>query len=317
MLKSLQAPFIAASIVAVAFAASINPMPQETTTLTVAATQAISLRYAINDAPPVIEATARALGLEPFGYLPPRLYTSWRDGVRYFDAEKAQRNLPEITAILNGKDLGQTDLEKTARRIVRDPDDYELEELTWAEDQFEGQMWPWFRGHFPALDLTEWNLSPAKDSTNFPRAEALIIRNLDAFDISLYWNDKPIWLSKRRQILRHAVALGREYDRPVVVTIWERMIEWNADRTVATYVPLTREAIDQVLGLVVAEAEPGVEIILVFWSNSFSILAANNPAKILAETVGQADDYDATAAVHGRIVSLMAAMEQAEAMRHR
>lgn len=289
-----------------AFLISIAPMPQPL----VSAPAGIQLTYAIANAPPEIAATAQAVGIETFGFLRPGLYTSWTAGRKHFDADKAQRNLPALTAILENNAWMMTDLEKHPRRIVRDPDDYEPEEVKWAIAQYE-TMWKWFRTAFPNHKLTEWNLSYATDNRPFPLAEALVVRHLDAFDISFFWNTRPGWLTKHRQILQHAIDLGRQHDRPVIITIWERTKVWNADRTVAVYVPLSRTAVDQMLGIIVAEADPAVPMIVVFWSNTYSLLAANNPAKVIAETIGHDDDpdYDPMLPVNAEIVSLMARMQ--------
>lgn len=304
----------------IAFACAMVPNVAPATTSTIEAMHGHELRltYAIADAPAAIKATAEALGIEPIGYLPPKLYTSWTDGRKHFDAEKAQRNLPAITAILENNEWGITDLEKNPRRIVRfahEVDDdgtprYLTSEIRWAIEQYE-TMWKWFRWHFPELKLSEWNLSPSRDSSQHPLAEGMMLRHLDAIDISMFWNTRPGWFNGRRKILRHAVELGRQHDKPVIVWIWERYKVWNEDRTVAVYEPLSREAIDQMLDLAISE---GVDIV-VLWSNTYSLLAADNPAKVIAETIGRDPDYDPLPAVNARIVSLMAEMRlRAEAL---
>lgn len=217
---------LALMVAAVAYAMAPTAAPATTPTIEAMHSHEIRLTYAIADAPAAIKATAEALGIEPIGYLRPGLYTSWTDGRKHFDADKAQGNLPAITAILENQEWGITDLEKTPRRVVRfaheiDEDGtrrYTSDEVKWAIDQFT-TMWEWFRSQFPNLKLSEWNLSPSRNSGQHPLAESLVIQHLDAFDISMYWNTRPGWVNGRRKILEHAVELGRDHAKPVIVWI--------------------------------------------------------------------------------------------------
>ena len=277
-----------------------------------AAPSTTQLRYAIADAPPAITQVAAARGIETIGYVRPGFYTSWTNGRKHFDAAKATRNIEQLRTVLKGMDWMVTDLEKTPRRIVRDPDDYEPDEVKWAIDQYT-TMWKWFRAHFPDLKLSEWNLSPGRDSNDFPLAETLGLKWTDSVDVSLFWHRSPGRLAKQQKILEHAIELGKLHDKTVIAWVWERRVVRNVDRTVAVYEPLSREAIDQMLDLALSE---GVDIV-VLWSNSYAILAAKNPSKVIAETVGQPVHYDPMPAVTARIVSLMAEMRRrAEVLEH-
>jgi hypothetical protein len=265
--------------------------------------KSIRLMYWILDAPPEITAIAEALDFDRIGFVRPSLYTKWNP--KRFDVEWAQQNLEKITAALEGGEWMVTDLEGEPRRRVRYPDEYDDEpgEVRRAVKEYL-TMWKWFRSHFPNLKLSEWNLSPGVDSDRFPLAEKLVLSSLDAIDISLYWRHRPGWLNGHRKVVAHAVELGRAHNKPVIVWVWERYLVWNDDHTVAVYTPVPREAIDQMIGLAMTD---GVDIVAL-WSNTYAILAANNPRKIIAETAGRDAGDDPLPEINANKVRLMAEM---------
>lgn len=58
----------------------------------------------------------------------------------------------------------------------------------------------------------------------------------------------------------------------------------------------------------------GVDIVIL-WSNTYDLLAENDPAKVIAETIGRDADYDPLPTINARMVSLMAEMRlRAEAL---
>ncbi len=292
------------SAIAMPIVVAMAPLPQPPTSQPVESTARtpIDLRYWILDAPPEIDGMAQALDFERIGFVRPKLYQ--RSNPSRFDAARAMRNFDAISEALYGMDWGISDLEGEPRRKVRYPHEYdEFAEVLQAIGQFV-TMVAWFRNHFPDLKWSEWNLSPGKDSDQFPLAERLVISQFDAIDISMFWRDTGGWLNYHRQMLEHAVELGREHDKPVIVWVWERYKVWNEDHTVAVYTPVPREAIERMLDLSVVA---GVDIV-VFWSNTYYLLAEGNPKRVIWETVGRDADYDPLPVINAWIVSFMAEM---------
>ncbi|MCH7792403.1 MAG: hypothetical protein IID31_09020 [Planctomycetes bacterium] len=187
-------------------------------------------------------------------------------------------------------------------RIVRDPDSYEKHEVRWALQQYI-QMFGWFRSRWPDAKLSAYNLSPSSPGHTFPLAEMLGLRFTDSIDVSMYWNAKENWRDSRQQIMSYAVELGRQHDLPVIVWVWDRYLIWNNDRTVATYKPLSYEAVEQMVELAISE---GVDIV-VLWSNTYGLLTVDS-SRIIEETINRDDDDDPLPAINARMVQLMAEM---------
>lgn len=259
----------------------------------------VQLRYAILEAPPVMEATAEALGMGRIGFVRASLCFKWRPW--RFDEDKAERNIVAISAICDGADIIVTDLEGEFRRRVRDPERYTKAQVTEAEDNFAA-MRQWFKERWPKAQLSEWSLSARSWNRTHPNAEKMVIEHLDFIDVSLFWKPGVRWHDRRTAMLKHAVMLGREHEMPVMVWVQTRYTIRHDDGA-KEYAPLAPEAIDEMVELALSE---GVDIV-VLWGHDYVILFAEpNADKYLSEMFGNDDAADVLAQVNAQIVLLMA-----------
>ena len=130
----------------------------------------------------------------------------------------------------------------------------------------------------------------------------------------MFWKGSGGWENNIRERMADGIALALEHDVPLIVSIWERYKVWDEGHDVAVYTPLSDEALALILEIAFVPGDD--ERIVWFWSNTYTILDRNDPAKILAETVGRDDDYDPLPAVNAVMVQMMAEMRlQAELVR--
>lgn len=254
--------------------------PQDLPATEPVASDGIDLRYALLEAPPEIEATAEALGLERIAYVRPSLYT--KSDPRRWDQEKAERNFAAIAAICDGAAWIITDLEWLPRRIIRWPENYTPAQLRWAVNENFLPMWAWFRSHWPAAKLSEWNLNNAFDSDQYPIAERLVINYLDAFDVGMFALYHADWKDRNKRILAHAIELSKKHGKPVITSVAERYTVRHDDG-ISESAPLPHDVMHEMVEIAVS---PGVDVAWA-WSRTYAIYFWDkpNPRDVLTEVM--------------------------------
>jgi len=260
----------------------------------------ITLKSWIDEAPAVITELCDYLDIPEMGFLDPKWYR--KTNPHHFDQEKAERNLPTMTAFLKGKSEMATDLEKKPRRIIRDPDDYETDEVDWATKQYES-MWKWFRKQFPDHLLTEWGWNKGQYEGHMPLAEKLGIKGTDTIDASVYWKPYAGWYQTRVNYIQRAINLGQKHDKPVYLWVYDRYAKKNSAGVKVNY-PVAQDDMDEMLDLAIRK---GVDTVI-FWSNAFKILEVNSPTHVIAETINRAD-YDVKPLMTASVCSMLSQMK--------
>lgn len=264
------------------------------------------LRHAILKAPESIQAIASEWGINPIAYVRPGLYTNPSD--RSWNEHKAERNLAEIKLICDGADIIITDMEKEPRRRVLHPDDYEPEEVNWAINDNFVPMWKWFRARWPKAKLSEFGLSRGRFDGEFELADELIIKHLDALDVSAYGKpDRTSWPHLIKGRIQHARELADEHDKLVVTWIWDRYKKYHQQDEATEFRPLPTDIREQMLNMAIAA---GIDV-TVFWSNCYHILDAGKPERYLTESVNHTAE-EALVLVDAQAVRLLAEMRLQE-----
>lgn len=234
------------------------------------------LAYAIGNPPTAIVATAGALDIPPIGFVPPKFYTSGKD--RTWDRAKAERNLDAITAIVDGSKRIILDTEGKNRDRVRHPDRYPELEVKASANQFVAG-WSWFRSHWPDKWIFEWNLCNAKEAGVYPFAEQLVLKHLDGFAISLYWQDRATWPITRGQMIAHAQSLVAGTDKIVIGGIWDRYKVRHDEDDIIEYRPVSHENVH-----VMIDVAMDCDVVFL-WSNTYSIYARTGSKRVLTEVL--------------------------------
>ena len=260
------------------------------------------IRRAITDEPPSLADLCTDLDITRYAQVPPRLYTDHPEPkIRTWNEAKAEANLTEISWICAGADYVEFDFEKLVRAVLRYPFKPRYrDKVDWAVKNWTGCA-TWFKSHFPDAILCDWNLTQGQEPRQFDLVEALSIRYLDAFCISAYHKPIHSHYEQKRRVLEHHRSLCDEYNKKLVVSIWDR-VKVVVEEDEFVYMPLDDGALEEMLLLAISG---DIDVDLAYcWSNTFRLLEANNPAKQLYEMeYGSDDPLPEITANMGRVLS--------------
>lgn len=224
---------------------------------------------------------ATLLGFDRFAFLPTTLYTTPDDNNnRVFDAAKLAHNADTIREICRGKKYAVMNMEGRQRWAIVHTNHKNLKpgELYWAFRQFK-ESWAAMRKIVPDILLGEWGWSAQSDDSAW-LLDLMVVEYLDFLSPSCFWKDVPGHAEVVSDRMAHASALGFTHNMPVISWIWERQVQWNADRTVRTFRLLSPEGRSQMLDFATFDV-----LGMVVWSHTLWTAAGANPTKVIPETL--------------------------------